>query len=218
MERFDTEIFHSICDQLADRDDALRGIRDKHGYPPMWSRPASFSSLIHIMLEQQVSLASALAAFNRLKEKVGDITPESILSLTDEELRACYFSRQKAGYARNLAEAITSGRLNLGELGLRSDDEVRQALKQVKGIGDWTADIYLIFTLQRADIFPVGDLAMVNAFRKVKGLLPSASREEITAMAEHWRPFRSVATMLLWHYYLEERVKRPGNLSVTGST
>lgn len=205
IDRFGQQNFHSICDELAERDAALRGIRDRHGYPPLWSRPPVFSTLIHIMLEQQVSLASALAAFNRLKEKLGVITPHNLLALTDEELRSCYFSRQKTSYARHLATAIVSGTLKLDELGERANEEIRQALKQVKGIGDWTADIYLIFALQRADVFPVGDLAMINAFRRVKNLSPDTTREEILVMADRWRPFRSIATMLLWHYYLQER-------------
>ena len=205
MDRFDQQNFHSICDQLAERDADLRGIRDRHGYPPLWLRPPVFSTLIHIMLEQQVSLASARAAFNKLKERLSVITPHHLLALTDEELRSCYFSRQKMGYVRHLATAIIAGTLRLDELGEKSNEEIRHALKKVKGIGDWTVDVYLIFALQRADVFPVGDLAMMNAFRQVKRLPPTASREEIVSLAVEWRPYRSIGTMLLWHHYIRER-------------
>src|SRR6266513_2734121 len=103
---FHKENFHSLCDQLAKKDKHLRFIIKKYGYPPMWTRTASFQTLIHIILEQQVSLASARAALNKLKEKLGTVTPKKLLELTDKELRACYFSRQKTGYAKCLAQAI----------------------------------------------------------------------------------------------------------------
>lgn len=171
----------------------------------MWTRPATFATLIHIVLEQQVSLASARAAFNKLKEKIGQITPAKLLKLTDEELRACYFSRQKTVYARHLAEALISKKIQLNKLTTSQDDEVRVILKQVKGIGDWTADVYLLFALQRTDVFPIGDLAMVNALKEVKQLPANTPRETILALAEHWRPYRSIAAMLLWHHYIKTR-------------
>jgi DNA-3-methyladenine glycosylase II len=172
----------------------------------MWTRPASFATLIHIILEQQVSLASALAAFNKLKQKIGDITPGKLLKLSDEEMRACYFSRQKMVYARHLAEAIISKKLQLKKLSASPDEEIRFALKQVKGIGDWTADVYLIFALQRPDIFPIGDLAMVNAMKEVKQLPKQTTKEDLLQIAESWRPYRTIAAMLLWHHYLKTRM------------
>jgi len=152
-----------------------------------------------------VSLASAKAALEKLREKIKKITPEKLLALTDEELRACYFSRQKTGYARHLAEAIVSGKLNLKKLTAAPDDEIRKELKQIKGIGDWTVDVYLLFVLQRSDVFPLGDLAMVNALKEIKQLPRQAAREELLALAEPWRPHRSIATMLLWHHYIKTR-------------
>jgi len=167
----------------------------------MWTRSNTFATLIHIILEQQVSLASAKAALNKLKQKVGRITPERLLTLSDEELRACYFSRQKTVYARHLAEMILSGKINLKKYIRHSNDDIRLQLKQVKGIGDWTTDVYLLFVLQRTDIFPIGDLAMVNALKQVKRL-NNPAKENILEIAKDWQPYRSIATMLLWHYYI----------------
>ena len=171
----------------------------------MWSRPATFESLVHIILEQQVSLASAKAALEKLREKTGTITPGKILLLSDAELRACYFSRQKTVYTRCLAEAIASKKLQLKKLTTAPDDEIRTELKKIKGIGDWTVDVYLLFVLQRADVFPTGDLAMMNALKQIKQLPAHTSKEAIMALAEAWRPNRSLATMLLWHHYIKTR-------------
>lgn len=197
--------FRDFCDVLAKRDKDFKKILHHHSYPPMWTRPASFATLIHIVLEQQVSLASALAAFNKLKEKIGTVTPARLLLLSDVEMRACYFSRQKMGYARHLAETILNKKIQLKKHALLPDDEVRVSLKQVKGIGDWTADVYLLFALQRTDIFPIGDLAMVNALKEVKQLPKTATKEDLLKMADLWRPYRSIATMLLWHHYIKTR-------------
>ena len=203
--RFHQANFSSFCDLLSKKDPHLETIISQYGYPPMWTRPASFPTLIHIILEQQVSLASAKAAFVKLKEKIGTITPQKLLVLTDVEMRACYFSRQKTIYARHLAEAIVSKQLNLKKLSLLPDEKIREELKKIKGIGDWTVDIYLLFALQRTDIFPTGDLAMINAFKEIKRLEKHISKEEIIALSENWKPHRSIGTMLLWHYYIQKR-------------
>ncbi len=199
---FSAEDFKDICDKLAKKDKDLALIIKEHGYPPMWTRPNSYKTLVHIILEQQVSLASALAALNKLQEKTKGITPVKILALTDEELRACYVSRQKALYIRNLAVAIKSNKLNLKELENMPDDEVRAILIEMKGIGNWTIDVYLMFVLQRADIFPIGDLAAVNALKRAKHLAKDTSREAMLEVSEQWKPHRTIATMLLWHHYL----------------
>ncbi len=205
IHQFSKDNFQQRCNQLAKKDEHLKSILKQYGHPPMWSRPASFASLIHIILEQQVSLASAKAALEKLKEKIGTITPEKVLLLSDAELRSCYFSRQKTMYARCLAEAIVTKKLNLKKLGAGTDDEIRMELKKIKGIGDWTVDVYLLFVLQRADIFPTGDLAMMNALKEIKKLPKNTSKEEIIQLAEQWRPHRSLATMLLWHHYIKTR-------------
>ncbi|MBE9668813.1 DNA-3-methyladenine glycosylase family protein [Mucilaginibacter boryungensis] len=202
LNKFTPDNFHTICDALANIDTDLSSVIQTYGYPPLWSRPNSFESLVHIILEQQVSLASALSALNKLRERVQEITPANVLVLTDEEMRSCYLSRQKMTYVRYLAEAILSGQIDLDAFEQMPDDEVRAQLVSLKGIGNWTVDVYLMFVLKRADIFPVGDLAAVNAFKRVKGLEPATTREELVALAKAWQPYRTVATMLLWHYYL----------------
>jgi DNA-3-methyladenine glycosylase II len=204
---FSSANFYSSCDLLASNDDELRFIIDNYGYPPMWTRPNTFETLVHIILEQQVSLASALAALNKLKERLTEITPQGLLLLNDDELRSCYFSRQKSLYVRYLAEALLSGSLDLSALENQPDDSVRATLDQLKGIGNWTIDIYLMFVLRRMDIFPIGDLAAVNALKKIKNLPQTTSREVVIDFTENWKPYRTVATMLLWHFYLSLRVK-----------
>ena len=202
---FDQQNFHSICDKLARKDRHLFAIIRQYGYPPIWTRKGNFQTLIHIILEQQVSLASARAALNKLKERIGTITPKKLLALSDEELKACYFSRQKTVYARCLANAIVSKQIILKNFSDLDDAEIRRQLKTIKGIGDWTVDVYLLFALQRTDIFPLGDLAMVNALKEVKQLPKETKQEELLKLAERWRPYRSIATMLFWHYYIQKR-------------
>jgi len=202
---FDRQNFHSLCDKLARRDRHLYSIIKEFGYPPVWTRKANFQTLVHIILEQQVSLASARAALNKLKDKIGVITPKKLLALSDEELRASYFSRQKTTYARCLANAIVSKQVILKTFSDLDDPEIRQQLKSIKGIGDWTVDVYLLFALQRTDIFPLGDLAMVNALKEVKELPKETKQEQLLKLAEKWRPYRSIATMLFWHHYIQKR-------------
>jgi DNA-3-methyladenine glycosylase II len=203
--KFDAENFNLLCDKLSRKDKALRSIIKQHGYPPMWTRPATFQSLILFILEQQVSLASAYAAFKKLKERIGYVTPSKILSLSDAGLRACYFSRQKIVYARELATAIQNKQLILKQLSDKHEDEIRQELKKIKGIGDWTADVYLMHALQRTDLFPLGDIALVNSLKEVKQLHPKTTKEEMLKIAEPWRPYRTIAAMILWHAYIKKR-------------
>jgi DNA-3-methyladenine glycosylase II len=202
---FNEDNFHSLCDKLAKKDKHLPTVGKAIWLSSCLEKNSIFQTLIHIILEQQVSLASAKAALNKLKEKLGTITPKKLLSLSDEELRACYFSRQKTVYARCLAKAIVSKQINLKKLSVLNDEEIRQQLKEIKGIGDWTVDVYLLFALQRANVFPLGDLAMVNALKEVKQLPKETKQEELSVLAEKWKPYRSVATMLFWHYYIQKR-------------
>lgn len=202
MNTFDQSDFQTICDELAAKDADLKMVIDTYGYPPMWSRPNTFETLVHIILEQQVSLASALSALNKLRERIQEITPSRVLLLTDEELKACYFSRQKTIYVRYLAEAMLTGEINLKHIAAMPDDAVRNCLTTLKGIGNWTVDVYLMFVLHRADIFPSGDLAAVNALKRVKQLPPETTKEAVALIAEQWMPYRTVATMMLWHWYL----------------
>ena len=202
---FSSKNFKQRCNLLARVEPGFKAILDLYGYPPLWSRPPAFATLIHIILEHQVSLASAKAAFDKLKNKIGIITPARLLRLSDSEMRSCYFSRQKMGYARDLAKAILSKKLVLKKLNSLSDEAIRVELKKVKGIGDWTVDVYLLFALQRADIFPLGDLAMIKALKEIKALPKDMSRMEILKMSQSWKPNRSIATMLLWHHYIKTR-------------
>jgi len=205
MNTIDKNNFYPLCDILSQQDNDLKKIIAQYGYPPFWSRVPSFATLIHIILEQQVSLASAKAAFLKLESKIGHITPEKILQLSDEEMKACYFSRQKIKYARHLADAIVNGELNIEQLNNLPDHLVRTELKKVKGIGDWTVDVYLMMVLHRCDCFAGGDIALIKSIKEVKGLSPLTSKEEILSIIENWKPYRTIAAFILWHAYIKKR-------------
>lgn len=190
---------------VCSRDADLRRVVDDFGIPPIWIRPTGFPTLVHIILEQQVSLASARATYERLKLKIGDnFTPEDFLLLTDDDLKSFGFSRQKTLYIRNLANAVASGELNLNELEKLGDDDVKNELIKLKGIGRWTADVYLLMCLRRADAFPTGDLGLIVGAQTVKNLLERPDASKLLAMSELWRPYRAVATRVIWHYYLSK--------------
>jgi DNA-3-methyladenine glycosylase II len=205
---FDATNFKQHCNRLSKKDVHLKSIIDTYGHPPLWKRTHGFETLIHIILEQQVSLASAKAALNKLKEKIGTVTTVKVLALTDAELKACYFSRQKIIYARHLAEAIISKQLNLKQLSNAPDEVVRTELKKIKGIGDWTVDVYLMMVLQRTDLFPLGDIALVNSLKEVKLLPRHTTKEELLIIADQWKPYRTVAAFILWHSYLCRRNRK----------
>lgn len=194
-----------VCKQLAKKDPHIKEIISQHGYPPFWSRKPSFETLIHIILEQQVSLASAKAALVKLKEKIGAVTPKKLLLLSDEELKTCYFSRQKIVYARCLANAIESGELSIKKLQHLPDEEVRIALTQIKGVGNWTVDVFLMMVLHRTDLFPTGDIALINSVKHVKQLPAHTTKEKILELAEAWRPNRTVAVFVFWHAYIKRK-------------
>ena len=204
MERFDKSNYHQLCDVVAAKDSDLQKIIKEHGYPPYWVRPNTFETLVLTILEQQVSLASAYAAYKKLKEKIGAITPKNVLQLTDDELRACYFSRQKIVYVRGLAKAIINKEIDLKRFEEQPDAIVRAELKKLKGIGDWTVDIYLIHALRHTDVFPVGDLALINSIKMLKGI-ETLSKEEALGLSQKWQPYRSFATFIFWHYYIRVR-------------
>lgn len=201
MRRFTKDNLHQLCDELAGRDSYLQRLLHTDGYPPLWVRPNTFETLVLTILEQQVSLASAYAAYEKLREKILEVTPQNVLALTDEELRSCYFSRQKIGYVRGLANALLKGELNLKNLEEEENEAIREKLKKLKGIGDWTVDIYLLHALQRTDVLPLGDLALIKAAQMV--WLQPLTTEEIRQKSEAWRPLRSLATMMLWHHYIK---------------
>ncbi|WP_448267485.1 DNA-3-methyladenine glycosylase family protein [Nostoc sp. DSM 114159] len=187
---------------LAKLDSDLAGILETLGPPPMWKREPGFTTLLCIILEQQVSVTAARAIFNRLCAVVITLTPENFLILDDAQLKAIGFSRQKILYCRGLANAIATGQLDLSKLETMDETTIRTELKRLKGIGDWTVDIYLLMALQRPDVFPKGDLAIAIAFQKLKNLATRPTPAQLEAMTQHWRPWRAVAARLLWHYYL----------------
>ena len=189
-------------DHLITRDKIFPAIYKQYGPPPDWSRQPGFISLSRIILEQQVSLASANAHFQRLRSYVGEFSPSAILKLTDEEMRSCHISRQKARYLRALSATLDNGNIDLVKLSTLSEPEIRAQLTSIKGIGNWTTDIYLIFCLQAKDIFPIGDIAAVNTVKELTGAQTSV---EIVLLAEKWKPLRSLAVYFLWHYYLRKR-------------
>jgi DNA-3-methyladenine glycosylase II len=180
----------------------LAGIHERHGCPPLWQRPAGFPTLLHIILEQQVSIASARAAFDRLRAISRPLTPRRFLELDDARLRAVGFSRQKIDYARGLAEAIACRRLRLRRLFELDDQRVRDELMSIRGIGRWSADIYLLMALGRPDVWPQGDLALAQAMREVLRLERRPTHEEQLEISSQWQPWRAVAARLLWHHYL----------------
>jgi DNA-3-methyladenine glycosylase II len=164
---------------------------------------------VHIVLEQQVSLASARAAFERLVRATDPLTPQRFLRLTDAELLAIGFSRQKARYARAIATALVEGSLDLDALAGMGDEAVQQALETIPGIGRWTSTIYLLMVLGRPDVWPAGDMALATAVAGAKGLAVRPAADELTLIGEVWRPWRSVAARLFWHDYLARRRTTP---------
>ena len=190
---------------LSGRDSDLANILREWGPPPMWVRDPGFPTLILIILEQQVSLASARAAFARLGTAIKTITPRRFLRLDNEALKAVGFSRQKKTYARHIAQAIVAGRFDPGGLERMDDAAARAALIQLKGIGSWSADIYLMMALRRPDIWPKDDLALATAVQEVKGLDSRPKPDELEILGAAWQPWRAVAARMLWHFYLSTR-------------
>jgi len=195
------------CISLARENAEMAFVFDTYGQPPLWDRPTGFATLLNIILEQQVSLASAKACFDKLTTRVIDVSPENVLLLSDSDLKMIGFSRQKTAYARNLSEAILGKRIDLDALKDLPDREVKAELTKLKGVGDWTSDVYLLMALLRPDVMPRGDIALHAAFQKLTGAEKRLASDEFIAVARKWKPFRSVAARLLWHFYLSERRK-----------
>jgi DNA-3-methyladenine glycosylase II len=201
LEKLDEAGLRVAVDALAGRDPDLAAVVKRHGHPPLWGRPTGYTTLIRIILEQQVSLASAKATYDKLASVIGEPTPKAFLTLSDEELKRLGFSRQKTRYVRLLSEEILGG-LDLSELEGLEDDDVRGRLMELKGVGRWSADIYLLMALKRPDVWPRGDLALVNAMMKIKKLPRRPTEEEWDGLAEPWRPYRSAAARIAWFEYL----------------
>lgn len=200
----------SAVAELAGRDADLGRVVALYGRPAMRSRAPGFATLVLLILEQQVSLASAQATFARLAAVAAPLTPRNLLALSEDALRSAGLSRQKARYARALAEAVVAGGLDLDGLDRRDDDDARAELVRVKGIGEWTADIYLLTALQRPDVWPARDLALAVAAHEVKNFARRPNVAELDELGEAWRPWRAVAARILWHYYLNTKRKPRG--------
>ena len=190
---------------LLKQDAIFEKISQQFGFPIQPKRPQGFQTLVLLILEQQVSVDSAKATFNKLKTAIPDFIPEKVVVFSDEDFRACGVSRQKTKYIKGLAETILSKQLDLESLAFKDAELVRQELIKIKGIGNWTIDIYLMFCLNSLDIIPLGDIAVVNT---MKELLDIHTKEEMEIYTQKWKPYRSVATYFLWHYYLEKRGRK----------
>ena len=192
---------------LAKRDQDLAAILQRHGPPPLWARPPGFATLVKIILEQQVSLASAATLFKRLKQNTVPFQPVRLVELGEVHLKAMGLTRQKTSYCLHLAESLVEKRLRLSQVARMSDVQAKSALMEIKGLGAWSADVYLLMALRRPDVWPVNDLALEVAIQKIKGLPRRPGAMQLLEMAEAWRPYRSVAARMLWQYYLARRGK-----------
>jgi DNA-3-methyladenine glycosylase II len=205
---FSQKNYHALCDELAAKHPVFATIIADYGYPLYQTRAADFVTLLRLILEQQVSLSSAKACFEKLKTKINaaqNIAPSDILNLTDEDLREAGISRQKIVYLRVLATAIQTNTLDLSLLPTLSETAVRAQLTALKGIGNWTADVFLLECLQFSDVFPIGDVALRNAMKKSLGLPKETTHDELLAIAEQYRPLRSIATFIFWHEYVSTK-------------
>jgi len=208
------EAFSEGVSFLTERDEHLAEVVATYGRPPLWVREPGFPTLVYIILEQQVSLASAKAAFDRLRAAVRPLTPRGFLKLNDAELLRVGFSRQKTLYTRLLAESLARRHFDLRYLHDLPDDSAHKMLVAFKGIGRWTADIYLLSALRRPDIWPTGDLALATAVQEVKRLRKRPSPEKLEALSAPWRPWRAVAARLFWHAYLSKRGLKSSTVSL----
>jgi len=190
---------------LARRDWQLAALFAQNGLPPMWARRPGFPTLVHIVLEQQVSIVAARSLFRRIREHLGEMTPERVADRGIPGLHRLGLTRQKASYCHGLARAVMDGSLRLSDIARGGDAAGRESLLALRGIGPWSADIYYLMALRRPDIWPVGDLALAVALQEVKGLRVRPDTSEQLAISAAWAPWRSVAARLLWHYYLTTR-------------
>jgi DNA-3-methyladenine glycosylase II len=188
--------------ELSRRDPHLAAVVARHGAPPLWDRPPGFGTLVQIILEQQISLSAGRAAYGRLERLAGAVTPERVAALTEADLRGAGLTRQKSAYIRELAQAIVAGEFDPDGIAALDDEEARTALIKLRGVGAWTADIYLLMALGRADIWPSGDLALVAAIREVKRMRSLPTSDRIGRITRTWSPWRAVAARVLWHHYL----------------
>lgn len=205
VERLDPTVFTEAVDLLIEEDGALRGLVDEHGVPELWGRPPGFATLALLILEQQVSLESGAAVFRRVSASAGGVTPEHLLDLGFEGLRQAGVTRQKSTYLIGLAEQVATGDLDLAALEHAPQHEAREILLSCKGIGPWTADVYLLSALRHLDVFPVGDRALQVGTAEALGLAQIPPPDELELLSMPWKPLRAVAARLIWHGYLARR-------------
>lgn len=203
-ERLSRDALPAACAQLAGADPYLAELVARNGVPPLWSRRPGFATLVQLIIEQQVSLASAAAVYARLKERLATVTPAGLLALSDAALLQCGFSRQKSRYCRLLAQTLVEGRWRLADMHRAPGQQAFEQLTAQTGIGPWTAQVYLLMALRHPDIWPLGDVALIRQFEKVMPVKSMESRRAKRRIRQ-WSPWRSVAARLLWHDYLIER-------------
>lgn len=189
---------------LTQKDEVLKGIISEFGLPIIQKREEGFASMCHIILEQQVSIASAKAAYDKLVNLVGKIDPTTIYNATDQDLRNCGISRQKTLYLKDVAQRVIRKELSFSSLPMKTEQQIRNELIQIKGVGNWSIDVYLMFCMQSQDIIPLGDIAIKNTLIE---LYNCQSEEEILAVSSNWKPYRTLASFIIWHYYLKKRGK-----------
>lgn len=190
---------------LCSKEPVFQQIVSDFGVPVKPLRPQGFETLVLLILEQQVSVDSAKATYLKLRSEVNLIQPENLIHLSEEIYRSCGVSRQKTGYIKGLSKLMVDGMIDLEALPRKSAAEVRDELIRIKGIGHWTIDVYLMFSLNAPDIIPLGDVALVKTCME---LFSVTSKEEIEEKSKHWSPHRSAATFLLWHHYLSKRKRK----------
>ena len=189
---------------LSSKDSILKSIIDTYGKPIIQKRNEGFASMCHIILEQQVSIASAKACYTKIENKFQQITPKIINTATDEELKKCGVSRQKIIYLKDLASKVISNEINFESFSSKKEEQIRKELITIKGVGNWSIEVYLMFCLQMPNIIPLGDIAIKNT---LKELYNCQTHEEMEILSNNWKPYRTIASFVVWHYYLKKRNK-----------
>ncbi|MDI9246866.1 DNA-3-methyladenine glycosylase 2 family protein [Marinobacter sp. CHS3-4] len=204
-----TETLETAIDELVSLDPDLEPVVRQYGTPPLWGREPGFTTLVQIILEQQISLKAAQTVFQRLSDHLGGITPANVLAVGEVGLKARGLTRQKSRYCHELALHVTDGRLALDSLADEPYVDGKKALLAVPGLGEWSVDVYYMMALKHPDVWPHGDLALASAMQGIKGLDQPPKRDQQTVIAEVWKPWRAVAARLLWVHYLAERGQYP---------
>jgi DNA-3-methyladenine glycosylase II len=189
---------------LTSKDETLKFILDTYGNPIIQKRQEGFASMCHIILEQQVSIESAKACYVKLENYFKKITPENIYYSSDDELKSCGLSRQKIVYLKDLAAKVLNNEINFESFASKTEQQIREELVTIKGVGNWSIEVYLMFCLQSPDVVPLGDIAIRNTLIE---LYNCQSLEEMEQVSNHWKPYRTFATFVIWHYYLVKRNK-----------